>query len=315
MATASELGRGLLALDWGTSSFRLTVINDAGEERQQLHSDRGIAQISQQQLLPYLLEQIAALPEDLQALPVIICGMAGSTIGLQDVPYHTCPADPQQLANALAPLDGCELNASIVPGLSARNPDNNNRELEVMRGEETQIVGWLAQASEKERQSSWLCLPGTHAKWVEIKQGRVQGFRTAMTGELYALLRKHSVLVQGEQTFSDKAFASGLAAKGESLSFDLFSTRTRVLDQRLSPQHSAAYLSGLLIGSEIRALSGTLKSEAGNFTTVHLIGDQHITDLYCRGLAQQDIQSHQYDGAALAVKGLRQLYLQSNKHD
>ncbi|WP_250463369.1 2-dehydro-3-deoxygalactonokinase [Microbulbifer litoralis] len=299
---------GLLAVDWGTSSFRLSVLDAAGNVQQQSHSDRGVAQMPREQLLPYLCGEIAALPENARLLPVIICGMAGSTIGLQEVPYHRCPVDPQQLADALARLDSAELNASIVPGLCARN---GRGELEVMRGEETQIAGWLAQASEAELGSSWLCLPGTHSKWVEIKQGRVQGFRTAMTGELYALLGKHSVLVQGEQEFSVEAFAAGRAAADDNLSVDLFTARTRVLDQRLLPQHSAAYLSGLLIGAEIRAQRDALDSVAG----VHLIGDRRITDLYQRALAGEDIESHRHDGAELALKGLWQLYLRSNSND
>lgn len=308
MPAEADINGGLLAVDWGTSSFRLSAIDAAGKVQQQINSDRGVAQMPREQLLPFMCGEIARLPEDNRAWPAIICGMAGSTIGLQNVPYRDCPADPQQLAASLAPLDAPDITAFLVPGLCARNASG---ELEVMRGEETQIAGWLAQAGERELAHSWLCLPGTHAKWVEINQGRVQGFSTAMTGELYALLSKHSVLVQGEQEFSDDAFKSGLAASGENLSFNLFSTRTRVLDQRLPPHHAAAYLSGLLIGSEIRGQLQVLK----NISEVQLIGDRRITDLYRRALAQQDIQGHRHDGAELAVKGLRQLYLRSNKND
>ncbi len=308
MCAAPEKNGGLLAVDWGTSSFRLTAIDAAGKVQQQINSDRGVAQMPREQLLPFLQGEIAKLPENNRAWPIIICGMAGSTIGLQNVPYRDCPADPQQLAAALAPLQESDLNAFLVPGLCARTVGN---ELEVMRGEETQIAGWLAQATDRELAHSWLCLPGTHAKWVEIKQGRVQGFSTAMTGELYALLSKHSVLVQGEQEFSDEAFEAGLNASSENLSFDLFSTRTRVLDQRLSPQHAAAYLSGLLIGGEIHAQLEALKE----FAEAHLIGDRRITGLYRRALAGQDIQCREHDGAELAVKGLRQLYLRSEHHD
>jgi len=305
----------LVAVDWGTSSFRLSLLDNEGAPLEQRVSGRGVAQMPREELLPFLRAEIDKLPGRARTLPVVLCGMAGSTIGLQNVPYQACPTDPQQLAASLAPLQGADLNAHIVPGLCARNAreGNGDGELEVMRGEETQIVGWLAQAREPQRQSSWLCLPGTHAKWVKIEEGRVQQFSTALTGELYALLSGHSVLVQGEQKFDSQVFEAGLAASDTlpPLSFGLFSVRTRMLDGRLPPQHSAAYLSGLLIGSEVRA---QLES-AEKHSTVHLIGDRHITELYQRALARHDIQGQLHDGADLAVQGLRQLYLRSNLHD
>lgn len=304
----------LVAVDWGTSSFRLSLLDGAGRLLEQRVSGRGVGQMRQEELLPFLHGEIAKLPGRARALPVILCGMAGSNIGLQNVPYHPCPVDPQQLAASLAPLEEADLNAHIIPGLSTRTAGG---ELEVMRGEETQIVGWLAQASEEERQSSWLCLPGTHAKWVNIEKGEVQQFSTAITGELYALLNKHSVLVQGEQKFSRQAFDSGVAASDENpdLAFNLFSTRTRVLDQRLPPSEAAAYLSGLLIGSEIRARFELESGAPGEDWTVHLIGDRHITELYQRALTRRDIGSRQYEGADLALSGLWQLYQQSGKYD
>lgn len=310
---SSDTGE-LVAVDWGTSSFRLSLLDGEGRLLEQRVSGRGVGQMRREELLPFLLGEIAKLPGRARTLPVILCGMVGSTIGLQNVPYQPCPVDPQQLAASLAPLENADLNACIVPGLSTRTAGG---ELEVMRGEETQIVGWLAQASEEERRSSWLCLPGTHAKWVNIEKGEVQQFSTAITGELYALLSNHSVLVQGDQKFSREAFDSGVAASDENpdLVFNLFSARTRVLDQRLPPSEAAAYLSGLLIGSEIRARLDLASAAPDADSTVHLIGDLHITELYHRALAHRGIGSRQYEGADLALNGLRQLYQQSRKHD
>lgn len=306
--------KGLLAIDWGTSSFRLSALNASGKLLQQRISERGVAQMPRDDLQHFLQTEIASLPLEMRHLPVILCGMVGSSIGIQEVSYLPCPADPQQLAGALEPLNepleiqGTKLDTRIVPGLKARNDAG---EREVMRGEESQIAGWLADADERQLQSSWLCLPGTHSKWARIKNGRVQHFRTAMTGELYAILKQHSVLVQGEQQFNADAFEAGLSASNEDqqLSFSLFSTRTRVLDQRLPQQNAAAYLSGLLIGSEVRTQLQTLPADI----TVHLIGDHHINDLYRRALAHCGIRSQSHDGADLALRGLRQLYLRSQQ--
>lgn len=309
---AAKTNSGLVAVDWGSSSFRLSAIDGSGNLRQQRASARGVAQIPRARLLPFLRAEIASLPADMNRQPVVLCGMVGSSIGLQEVPYLPCPTDPTQLAASLIPLEveDTGLDARIVPGLSARNAAGN---LEVMRGEETQIVGWLAENPRRQVQSGWLCLPGTHAKWVKIENGQVQQFSTALTGELYALLGKHSVLVQGEQQFDQRAFDTGLAAGDEqnSLGFSLFSARTRVLDQKLLPRHSAAYLSGLLIGSEIHAQLDKLSGGS----PVHLIGEGHITELYRNALARYDIQAHLYDGAELALRGLRELYLRSGNHD
>ena len=318
MSPAQNNTGEFLAGDWGTSSFRLSLIGSDGKTRRQIISERGVAQMPQDALLPYLQGELARLPEGKRKLPIILCGMAGSSIGLQEVPYLPCPADPQQLGAALTPLDNGGLNARIVPGLSARTKTG---ELEVMRGEETQIAGWLAQASEEERRSSWLCLPGTHAKWSKIESGRIQQFSTALTGELYAILSRHSVLVQGQQQFSDRAFEAGLSASDEntSLSFGLFSTRTRQLDRKLAAAESAAYLSALLIGSEVRAQLELWATDAAakppENSKVHLIGDRRITGLYSQALARHQIRSAQHDGAELATQGLWQLYLRSNAHD
>jgi len=299
--------RGFIAIDWGTSSFRLRALDDRGNVIAQAESGSGVSRLGRNALLPFLQAEIAKLPEAAQSYPIIMCGMVGSNIGLQAVPYAQCPLDPATLAEQIEPLNSTadsSLHASIVPGLSARN---GTGELEVMRGEETQIVGWLAQADEAQKQQSLLCLPGTHAKWAQVRDGQVAGFHTAMTGEVYALLNEHSVLVQGEQQFDDAAFDAGVAASHSetagsgALLQQLFSTRTRVLDGKLPAQHSSAYLSGLLIGSEIRHAVSANQAPM----VVQLIGSERITRLYRKALQILGVDCQCHDGESLALAGLQ----------
>ena len=298
--------QGFIAIDWGTSSFRLRALDERGTLVAQSDSANGVSRLGRDGLRPFLQAEIARLPDAARAYPVILCGMIGSNIGLRAVPYAQCPLDPATLADQMASISATQDESPrmhIVPGVCARGATG---ELEVMRGEETQIIGWLQQADAAQKQRSLLCLPGTHAKWVQIRDGQIHAFTTAMTGELYALLSEHSVLVQGEQQFDDTAFLAGVeASRSDSTSSgallqQLFSARTRVLDSKLHPQHSAAYLSGLLIGSEIRhAVAGENHPPA-----VQLIGSERITRLYRQALQSMEIECHCHDGESLALAGL-----------
>lgn len=298
--------QGFTAIDWGTSSFRLRALDGSGRLVAQSDSANGVARLGRDGLLPFLQAAIAGLPDAARAYPIILCGMVGSNIGLQAVPYAQCPLDPATLADQIGSLSINQDDLPplyIVPGVSARGTTG---ELEVMRGEETQIVGWLQQADAAQKRQSLLCLPGTHAKWAQVRNGQVEAFTTAMTGELYALLSEHSVLVQGEQQFDDAAFRAGVEASrndstnGGALLQQLFSARTRVLDGKLQQQHSAAYLSGLLIGSEVRhAIAGEVHPSA-----IQLIGSERITRLYRDALHCMEIDCQCHDGESLALAGL-----------
>ncbi len=300
----------LWAVDWGTSSFRLALLDHQGQVLKQMHSAAGVTKLLPEAMGVFLAGEMANLDRDARDLPVILCGMVGSTLGWQLVPYADCPVQPTSLARHLAPLAGWAQPGWLVPGLQCRNVLG---EPDVMRGEETQIVGWLAQASATQQAHALLCLPGTHAKWVHIVDGQVQNFTTALTGELYALLAEHSVLVEGEQQPHDAAFDQGvqLARQSPHALLNLFATRARVMTGELQSPHSASFLSGLLLGLE---LSSALQVFGERQGPVHLIGGTALAGRYARALASWSQETVLHSGEELVFRGLFELF-SKRQHD
>jgi 2-dehydro-3-deoxygalactonokinase len=175
-----------------------------------------------------------------------------------------------------------------------------------MRGEETQVVGWIARAEERRRGRWIVCHPGTHAKWIEILDGRVTRFVTAMTGELFAVLSRHSVLKTDAPADDAAAFDEGVAAAGDggALASRLFTVRARVVSDRKPEASSASYLSGLLIGAE--AASAPALLGVAPDTPVALVGEPGLCRWYARALGDRPHTLHDGDKAALA--GLRALH-------
>ncbi|MDP8917040.1 MAG: 2-dehydro-3-deoxygalactonokinase [Pseudomonadota bacterium] len=239
---------------------------------------------------------------DAERLPALLCGMIGSTLGWAVVPYQRCPADLDDLARA---LHAVEPDVRIVPGLSAPGPTGAS---DVMRGEETQILGWVAMQPERAGGRHLICHPGTHAKWAIVEDGRLVRFVTAMTGELFAILRKHSVLRTDDEMGSEPgdpaAFAEGVRAAGggDALSSRLFSARGRVVADGKPAGTTADYLSGLLIGAEVAATPRLLGAEPG--LPVQLIGDLALCGWYQQALALGGVASSICDGEEAALAGL-----------
>lgn len=242
----------LIALDWGSTRLRAFLLGDGGEVLQTRQSDDGAATLQgAEQYARALADLIGDWRERQPQLKLLACGMVGSQYGWREAPYVRCPANAEALASQLLKLDDA---IGIVPGLvdDAARPD-------VMRGEETQIVGALA-LHPGLADEAVLVLPGTHSKWARVRGGRVTGFATHMTGELFALLRQHSVLnrlmpADGSSPAAPEAFLRGVEAAREpgGLAHQLFAVRTLGLFKQLSAEQLPDYLSGLLIGHEITA--------------------------------------------------------------
>jgi len=229
----------VIAVDWGTSSLRCYRLDARGKIIEARASADGILSVPAGRFPDVLQRQIAGWSET----PIVMSGMVGSRQGWKEAPYVQCPAGFDEIAAKLVEV---RQGAWIVPGLACRDsagvPD-------VMRGEETQILGCGAQGT--------LCLPGTHSKWVEVKNGRIERFSTFMTGEVYAVLKQHSILgrMMEEGKPDEGAFAQGVERAGDEggLLHHLFGVRTRGLMGELGAAASASYLSGILIGHELRA--------------------------------------------------------------
>jgi 2-dehydro-3-deoxygalactonokinase len=233
------------------------------------------------------------------ALPIVACGMVGSAQGWIEAPYVRVPADIRTLAAHSARVpSGAGPEILIAPGVIF---DAEDRPPDVMRGEEIQIAGAAAAVPSLGVHTCFV-LPGTHSKWALVQEQRIVSFATYMTGELYAVLREHSILGRlvstepADPAAAERAFAKGLEAARESalaeLTHQLFAVRTLGLTKRLPGSALADYLSGLLIGHEL--VSGLAASrtsrEAG--APLVLVGDSALCQRYARALKTFDVAVH-----------------------
>ncbi len=268
-----------LSCDWGTSSFRLRLVEAAGMRvLAEDSSDNGIASTFAawsetgeeepgkrvQFYLHVLRESVAKLEQtlskSLKAIPVIISGMASSSIGLLELPYSQLPfavdgADVR--VKLIKRSSGFENPVLLISGVCSKD--------DVMRGEETQLMGIISDQAEEETEQVYI-LPGTHSKHIFVKDGLVKSFKTFMTGEFFELLSKKSILhvsveanqeaLQSESIL--QSYRQGvLAARGENLLHTAFLVRTNYLFEKLSKQENFSYLSGLLIGAELQEFCNT----------------------------------------------------------
>lgn len=223
-------------------------------------------------------------------LPTIACGMIGSRGGWQEAPYAQCPANPASLADNLTVIDADPVPLHVVPGVM--QPSSDGVLPDVMRGEETQVLGALADEPAL-ADNALLVLPGTHCKWVSVRDGRLTGFTTYMTGELFSVLREHSILgrpsdavdtIDSEQAF-DLGVETARQSGAASASAALFSVRSRVLADELEAAERLSYLSGLLIGEELRSVF----AKRADRPPLRLIGDDGLCARYRRAMAQFEI--------------------------
>jgi len=275
----------LIAIDWGTSSARAYALDGVG----QLVSERSAPLGVQRVTLSGFAEALKVLcgGEVPDAVPLIASGMIGSRQGWVEAPYCKCPAGFPAIAAALTSVPGTRL--FIVPGLMCHGVDEVP---DVMRGEETQVFGVLP---EEIGARQVLVLPGTHSKWVIAGPEGVETFATFMTGELYAVLREHSILGRlAVAGVDDAALDRGVGhslRQDAALTHDLFSARTLALTEALASTGVADYLSGLLLGAEIAAARAWLAGKGLERETVMLLGDAALLVRYRRALALAEIDS------------------------
>lgn len=264
----------LLAIDWGTSSLRGALLDARGEVLEERGLPRGIMTVAPGEF-PAVLRD--AFGDWLQRSALaLICGMAGSRQGWGEAPYCRCPAGFADVARQLAWVEPGRV--AIVPGLSCEHdgaPD-------VMRGEETQVLGALQLLGIA---GCLLVLPGTHSKWVRVADGRIATFSTCMTGEVYGLLRRHSILARtlpdADGAFDEAAFLQGVAhaRRAPGLLQSAFSTRTLSLFGLMADAALPSYLSGLVIGEELRSQALDRTGEP-----VVVIGSPELTARYALAL-------------------------------
>jgi 2-dehydro-3-deoxygalactonokinase len=284
---------GFIAVDWGTTNRRAYLIESSGACSGEFEDDQGIMAVA----AGGFPEAVAEVRRRLGDKPLLLAGMIGSNRGWVEAPYAPCPAGIDEIAPRLVWPGERE---AIVPGVCFVGDGR----ADVMRGEEVQLIG--AVASGAIPVDSLVCHPGTHNKWVEVAGGRIASFRTVMTGELFNLLKEHSILadlLQAEVS-PNEPFRAGArhGLEQADVAAELFSIRARVLLGQAPREQAGAYASGLLIGSDVRIGLGERRG-----ATVTVMGRPELTALYAAALAEAGVATNELDGEQCFLSGIARI--------
>jgi 2-dehydro-3-deoxygalactonokinase len=294
-----------LAVDWGTTNCRAWVVDANGGVGAERDFPLGVSRLGPGEAGERFRTEVRpALGAE--RLPALMAGMIGSTLGWIEAPYLDCPIDARALGSGLVAVPGEDPPVRIVPGLRGRGVGGGP---DVMRGEETQVLGWLSLDPTRLQGTRVICHPGTHAKWVLVEDGAIERFVTAMTGELFDILSRHSVLKPEDAPEDLAAFDEGLEAAGDggALAARLFTARARVVGGKMPKSAVKSYLSGLLIGADVAGAPALL---AEPVKEVALIGDPRLCRLYARALEHRSVANQTYDGSEAVLSGLKTLFAQ-----
>ena len=281
---------GFIAVDWGTTNRRAYLIDSSGKHVQEFEDGKGVLSVPE----GGFPDAVAEIRQRLGDKPLLLAGMIGSNRGWQEAPYVPCPAGIDEIAAKLVRPGERE---AIVPGVCYLG----NGRADVMRGEEVQLLG--ASAAGMIDPATLVCHPGTHNKWATLRQGKLHDFRTVMTGELFSLLKAHSILsdlLQGEVAPND-AFRRG-ALQGlnrEALPADLFGVRASVLLGQMKKDDAASWTSGLLIGTDVRI---GLATPTG--AEIAIMGRPELTRLYAAAVEQAGRACREIDGEQCFLAGI-----------
>jgi 2-dehydro-3-deoxygalactonokinase len=289
-----------IAVDWGTSNLRAWAIGRDGEIVHDASSADGMAKLKRDDFEPALLALIGGWLPAGRKTPIIACGMVGARQGWIEVPYSEAPCPPASAQTARAPQTrDPRLDVRIIAGVMQREP------ADVMRGEETQIAGLLQQSPGF---AGVICMPGTHTKWVRVKDGQIAEFKSCMTGEVFGLLASQSVLrfSLGGDGWDDGEYASAVRAgleRPEGFAGALFSIRASSLTAGLSQAAANARLSGLVIGTELAATRGYW-----NDGTVSIVDNGRQAALYAGALTIAGARITLLPAQDVTLAGLRAAY-------
>jgi 2-dehydro-3-deoxygalactonokinase len=310
-----------IAVDWGTSHLRAYLcqvqIDQSAQRVPQVlllakvtgpgvgKRNTDFAQTLQQAIAPWLAEY--------GDLPVLLAGQIGSSIGWHETAYLPCPIVPEQILGTGLHFSCTGMQLTILPGLCCRLA---SQQFDVMRGEELQILGFLQLNPQFRQGEHLLCLPGTHTKWVLLRDGVIEYFKTAMTGELFDLLSRQSVLIQQPcppEQLDWAAFAQGshftLSADAGNLVHGLFSVRTRQLFGGENGAQACSYLSGMLIGSDVRAALHATDWQLNADTSVVVIGGYPLLECFSKVLQQVGIEPTTADVTTCTLQGFATEFL------
>ncbi len=269
----------LVAVDWGSTNFRARLVID-GEVEDRVESPDGIRHRRDRDFDDILGAHCGHWARQHPGIPVIMSGMIGSREGWREVPYVTAPAGAAEIGAGLVTVPSRHFDSvAILPGVRFDHPEGGTTD--VMRGEETQVIGFLG-SRVSTGTAATLCLPGTHSKWIVCRGGRIERFRTWLTGEAFDRLTHESLIAGtgGPVDPASPAFSRGreLAGTPGGLLHHLFLGRTEMLTGRVDPSELRSLVSGLLIGHEIREALAFAEGP------IHLVGDSPAAEATARAL-------------------------------
>ena len=314
-----------IAGDWGSTNLRLHLCCSKNSVAEILATQNGpgCSKIYNN-FEEIFFDLVADWIEQYGPVPVILSGAVGSNVGWHTVPYLDCPAKPEQIAAGTNKWVIRGLELWILSGLKTRTalgtPD-------MMRGEELHLLGWMLAEKQAEKGTEQIViLPGTHNKWALVKNGRVDSFVTAFTGELYSVLEQHSILITQPMAdhFSDQSFIQGVelakTLKPGQLLNALFTTRSRQIEGELKAEDAASFLSGLLVASDIIGSmglfvpgSGQLADGSRQLAEIVIIGDQLLGHAYQLALGSMGIEAQIFDPTQIAFAGYQAVYQSLNR--
>jgi 2-dehydro-3-deoxygalactonokinase len=298
------MGRDFIAINWGSSNFRAYLFDATGVLRDAFAEPAGIGLLDRDGMAAQIERLVQRWPG---AQPIYACGMVGSNVGWEEVPYAECPIGLDGLTDHLHATHIAGRLMVIVPGLACRRESDGAPD--IMRGEETELFG-LMRAGRLPRDGI-VALPGTHSKWVRIAGGRVMDFMTAMSGEIFDRLTAAGMLasIVTAPAVAGVAFASGTRAGADrtlGLGTQLFGVRAKVIRNDLTRDDAASYLRGLLIGAEIA--DARVLYPMDDRQVVTLVGAAPVCALYAEALARLKIRSVTINAGDASAQGFAAIH-------
>ena len=307
-----------IAGDWGTSRLRLYLCSASPGSREPLErlDGPGVSLLGD---VPGTFFNLASQwTRKYGSASIILSGMAGSSVGWRETDYLDCPVEASAIAKFLHRFPARGHGVAIVPGLACTNPLGAP---DVMRGEETEIMGALQIRNDLNFGRHLLCLPGTHTKWVLLDSARIESFLTGFTGELYSVLGTKSLLAPTSLRHSpsvDQAFQLGVDRALKSGAGDLvgllFEVRSRRLRGQLAAEDAANFLSGLIVGRDVDSALKAFQPSMGRLPETTLIGSHDLTARYAAVLSRLGLKARLFDCDEPALAGLRIFFSMGMKH-
>ena len=292
---------------WGTTRLALYLLDPATGTALETRSGPGISKVQKSNIEDLLFKSCAPWVEKAPDAKIVMSGMVGSTIGWTDVPYLDCPADLADVAGSCKALRSHGHRIHIAPGLACTNALGQT---DVMRGEETELLAWMNRfGGSTVLGRRFVCIPGTHSKWVEIEAGRIARFLTGVTGELFDLLCSNGVLADRKVAASGpprRSFfnaVSCIAKRPQYLLSRLFGARADVVRGRMDPDDAPDHISGLLIGADVAgaiAVLGLRKAAR----PVSVIATPNLAQRYLWALKHCRVPAMVEDTSLLTPRGL-----------